>query len=29
MIDYGLKRAGYITAFFANITWGAVEVRLE
>ena len=28
MLDYGLKRADYITAFFANINWGAVEGRL-
>ena len=28
MIDYGLKRADYIAAFFANINWGAVEARL-
>jgi Fe-Mn family superoxide dismutase len=29
MLDYGLKRADYITAFFANINWGAVEGRLK
>jgi len=29
MIDYGLKRADYITAFFTNINWGAVEARLK
>jgi superoxide dismutase, Fe-Mn family len=29
MIDYGLKRADYITAFFANINWQAVEARLK
>lgn len=29
MIDYGLKRADYIEAFFKNINWGAVEVRLK
>ena len=28
MIDYGLKRADYITAFFNNINWQAVEARL-
>jgi len=28
MIDYGLKRADYITAFFGNINWAAVEGRL-
>jgi superoxide dismutase, Fe-Mn family len=28
MIDYGLKRADYIAAFFTNINWGAVEARL-
>ena len=27
MIDYGLKRADYIEAFFKNINWGAVESR--
>jgi superoxide dismutase, Fe-Mn family len=27
MIDYGLKRADYITAFFSGINWGAVEAR--
>ena len=29
MIDYGLKRADYIEAFFRNIDWGAVEGRLK
>ncbi len=29
MLDYGLKRADYIAAFFANINWGAVEGRLR
>jgi superoxide dismutase, Fe-Mn family len=29
MIDYGLKRADYIGAFFNNINWGAVEGRLR
>ena len=28
MIDYGLKRADYISAFFKNIHWKAVEARL-
>jgi len=28
MIDYGLKRADYIEAFFKNINWKAVEERL-
>ncbi len=28
MIDYGLKRADYIQAFFQNINWGAVEKRM-
>ena len=28
MLDYGLKRAVYIDAFFANINWAAVESRL-
>jgi Fe-Mn family superoxide dismutase len=27
MIDYGLKRADYIVAFFKNIKWEAVESR--
>jgi superoxide dismutase len=29
MIDYGLKRADYITAFFNNINWQAVEARIR
>ena len=29
MIDYGLKRADYIGAFFKNINWNAVEARLR
>ena len=29
MLDYGLKRADYIAAFFNNINWGAVEARLK
>jgi len=29
MIDYGLKRADYITAFFKNINWKAAEGRLK
>jgi len=29
MIDYGLKRADYIGAFFKNIDWKAVEGRLR
>ncbi len=29
MIDYGLKRADYIAAFFNNINWKAVEARLR
>ena len=29
MIDYGLKRADYIEAFFKNINWGVVENRLK
>ena len=28
MLDYGLKRADYIEAFFGNIDWQAVEARL-
>ena len=28
MLDYGLKRAVYIDAFFANIDWAVVETRL-
>ncbi len=29
MIDYGLKRADYIEAFFNNINWAAAEARLK
>jgi Fe-Mn family superoxide dismutase len=29
MIDYGLKRADYIEAFFKNINWKAVESRVK
>lgn len=29
MIDYGLKRADYIEAFFKNINWNAAESRLK
>ena len=29
MIDYGLKRADYIEAFFKNVNWGVVESRLR
>jgi len=29
MIDYGLRRADYIAAFFKNIRWTAVEARLK
>lgn len=29
MLDYGLKRADYIEAFFKNIDWKAAETRLE
>ena len=29
MIDYGLKRADYIEAFFKNINWKEVEARLK
>jgi superoxide dismutase, Fe-Mn family len=29
MLDYGLKRAAYIDAFFANINWAIVEGRLK
>jgi superoxide dismutase, Fe-Mn family len=29
MIDYGLKRADYITAFFKNINWDNVEKRIK
>jgi Fe-Mn family superoxide dismutase len=27
--DYGLKRADYIEAFFANVDWTVVEGRLK
>lgn len=29
MLDYGLKRADYIEAFFKNINWNVVEGRLK
>jgi Fe-Mn family superoxide dismutase len=29
MLDYGLKRADYINAFFQNIDWAAVTKRLK
>lgn len=29
IVDYGLKRADYITAFFKNIDWKAAEGRLK
>jgi Fe-Mn family superoxide dismutase len=29
MLDYGLKRADYIEAFFKNINWAAAEARLK
>jgi Fe-Mn family superoxide dismutase len=29
MIDYGLKRADYIEAFFRNVDWAAAESRLR
>ncbi|MGD9116678.1 MAG: Fe-Mn family superoxide dismutase [Dehalococcoidia bacterium] len=29
MLDYGLKRADYINAFFENIDWGVVGKRLK
>ncbi|OGO36003.1 MAG: superoxide dismutase [Chloroflexi bacterium RBG_16_57_8] len=29
MMDYGLKRADYIEAFFQNINWGEAEKRLK
>jgi len=29
LLDYGLKRADYIEAFFKNIDWSAVEIRLK
>ena len=28
MVDYGLKRADYIAAFFRNVDWKAAEARL-
>ncbi|MDW7711582.1 MAG: Fe-Mn family superoxide dismutase [Deferrisomatales bacterium] len=29
MLDYGLKRADYIAAFWKNVKWAAVEARLK
>jgi Fe-Mn family superoxide dismutase len=29
MIDYGLKRADYIEAFFKNVNWPAAEARIK
>jgi Fe-Mn family superoxide dismutase len=29
MIDYGLKRADYISSFFNNINWSAAEARFK
>ena len=29
MLDYGLKRADYIEAFFKNINWPAVDARVK
>ncbi len=29
MVDYGIKKADYITAFFKNINWKAVESRMK
>ncbi len=29
MLDYGLKRADYISAFFKNVNWDAAETRLK
>lgn len=29
MLDYGLKRADYIEAFFKNINWSALESRMK
>ncbi|MDP3048227.1 MAG: Fe-Mn family superoxide dismutase [Thermodesulfovibrionales bacterium] len=29
MLDYGLKRADYIEAFFKSIDWKAAETRLK
>jgi Fe-Mn family superoxide dismutase len=28
MADYGIKKAGYIDAFFKNVNWDVVESRL-
>jgi len=28
MIDYGLKKADYIEAFFKAVAWAAAETRL-
>ena len=29
MVDYGIKRADYIEAFFKNINWSAAEARIK
>ena len=29
MLDYGLKKAAYIDAFFKNLNWAAAEARLK
>ena len=29
MVDYGIKRADYIEAFFKNINWAAAEARIK
>jgi len=29
MLDYGLKRADYIEAFFKNINWSAIDARVK
>lgn len=29
MLDYGLKRADYIAAFFKNVNWDAADLRLK
>jgi Fe-Mn family superoxide dismutase len=29
MIDYGLKRADYIEAFFRNVNWSTAESRVR
>ncbi|MEW6054084.1 MAG: Fe-Mn family superoxide dismutase [Nitrospirota bacterium] len=29
MLDYGLKKADYISAFFQNVDWAAVDARLQ